>query len=58
MLYRKIESLIHDHLTSNSEKVLLIDGSHQIGKSYIIRHVGKNYLKTILKTISYITFCI
>ena len=40
MLKRKIESLIHEHLTSDSEKVLLIDGARQIGKSYIIRHVG------------------
>lgn len=49
MLYRKIESLIYDHLTSSSEKILLIDGARQIGKSYIIRHVGKkifpNYIE-------------
>ena len=41
MLYRKIESLIEEHLKSDSQKVLLIDGARQVGKTYIIRHVGK-----------------
>lgn len=49
MLHRKIESLICEHLKSDSKKVLLIDGARQIGKSYIIRHVGKklfdNYIE-------------
>lgn len=34
MLYRKIESLIEDHLKSDSNKILLIDGARQIGKSF------------------------
>ena len=41
MLYRKIESLIEEHLKSDSKKILLIDGARQIGKTYIINHVGK-----------------
>ena len=41
MLYRKIESLIENHLKSNSTKILLIDGARQVGKTYIIRHIGK-----------------
>lgn len=41
MLYRKIESLIKEHLKSNSPKILLIDGARQVGKTFIIRHVGK-----------------
>ena len=40
MLFRKIESLIEDHLQSDSKKILLIDGARQVGKTYIIRHVG------------------
>lgn len=51
MLYRKIESLIEEHLKSDSKKILLIDGARQIGKTYIINHVGKNFLKTIQKSI-------
>ena len=49
MLFRKIESLIENHLKSDSQKVLIIDGARQIGKSYIIRHVGtklfENYIE-------------
>ncbi len=39
MLYRKIESLIEEHLKSGSKKILLVDGARQVGKSFIIRHV-------------------
>lgn len=49
MLYRKIESLIESHLISDSKKILLIDGARQVGKTYIIRHIGKklfpNYIE-------------
>ncbi len=49
MLYRKIEDLIEEHLRSNSKKILLIDGARQVGKTYIIRHVGQklyaNYIE-------------
>lgn len=41
MLYRKIEEYIVNHLQSGSNKILVIDGARQIGKSYIIREVGK-----------------
>lgn len=34
MLYRKIELLIEEHLKSDSNKILLIDGARQIGKSF------------------------
>ena len=40
MLYRKIKSYIEEHLKSNEDKILLIEGARQIGKSYIIRNVG------------------
>ena len=41
MLYRKIKSYIEEHLKSNEDKILLIEGARQIGKSYIIRNAGK-----------------
>lgn len=41
MLFRKIETYIVNHLKSGSNKILIIDGARQIGKSYIIREVGK-----------------
>ncbi len=49
MLFRKIQAYIEDYFNSDSNKVLLIDGARQIGKTYIIRHVGKamfeNYIE-------------
>lgn len=40
MLYRKIRSYIEEYLKSDEDKILLIEGARQIGKSYIIRDVG------------------
>ncbi len=49
MLFRKIEAYIRDFLTGKKNKILMIDGARQIGKSYIIRKVGtelfKNYIE-------------
>ena len=49
MLQRKIQSEIREYLTSDSNKVLVIDGARQIGKSYIIRYEGQklfaNYIE-------------
>lgn len=49
MLYRKIESYIENYLQSDSNKVLIVDGARQIGKSYIIRHVGKKLYKNYIE---------
>ena len=45
MLYRKIEKIIADYLSSNSNKIMIIDGARQVGKSFIIRYVGSELLK-------------
>lgn len=39
MLYRKIEKNIKNHFESNINKILVINGARQIGKSFIIRKV-------------------
>lgn len=49
MLYRKIESLIEEHLRSGSKKILLIDGARQVGKTYIIRHVGQRLFENFIE---------
>ena len=49
MLYRKIESVIESHLTSGSDKILLIDGARQVGKTYIVRHVGKKLYENYIE---------
>ena len=41
MLKRKIADLIEQHLKSDPARILLIDGARQVGKTYIIRYVGK-----------------
>lgn len=49
MLYRKIEKLIEEHLKSDSKKILLIDGARQVGKTYIIRHVGQRLFENYIE---------
>ncbi len=49
MLKRKIEKLIERHLRSGSERILLIDGARQVGKTYIIRHVGKKLFPNFIE---------
>lgn len=49
MLYRKIETLIEAHLKSNSNKILLIDGARQVGKTYIIRYVGGKLFENFIE---------
>ncbi len=48
-MFRKIKSYICEYLKSNSNKILVIDGARQIGKSYIIRESGtelfENYIE-------------
>ena len=49
MLYRKIEALIEAHLKSDSKRILLIDGARQVGKTFIIRHVGKKLFENFIE---------
>lgn len=49
MLYRKIESIIEEHLKSDSKKILLIDGARQVGKTYIIRYVGQKLFENFIE---------
>ena len=49
MLYRKISALIEEHLMSDTNKILLVDGARQVGKTYIIRHVGKKLFENFIE---------
>ncbi len=49
MLQRKIEPLIEHHLQSNNDKILLIDGARQVGKTYIIRYVGQRLFENFIE---------
>ena len=43
MFKRKIETLINNYLENEKDKILVIEGARQIGKSYIIRKLSKAY---------------
>ncbi|MBQ3077597.1 MAG: ATP-binding protein, partial [Clostridia bacterium] len=49
MLYRKIEPLIEEHLRSGTQKILLIDGARQVGKTTIIRHVAQRLYPNVIE---------
>ena len=49
MLFRKIENQIETHLRSSGDKILIVDGARQIGKSYIIRHVGQRLFSNYIE---------
>ena len=49
MLRRKIQKEIHDYYRSESNKVLLLDGARQIGKSFIIRYEGQKFFKNYIE---------
>ena len=49
MLDRKITERIEQYLSSNSGRMLVIDGARQIGKSYIIRHVGQKMFPNFIE---------
>lgn len=40
MLYRKITSYLEDYLKSDTDKILVLEGARQIGKSFSIREAG------------------
>lgn len=49
VLRRKIENDIRSYLSADSNKMMIVDGARQVGKSFIIRRVGKqmfpNYIE-------------
>lgn len=49
MLFRKIRSKIKDHFLSRSDKILMVEGARQVGKSYIIRNVGSELFVNLVE---------
>lgn len=49
MLFRKAEKPIQEFLEKRSDKVLIVSGARQVGKSFLIRHVGKNLFKNFIE---------
>ena len=53
MLERKFSQFLESFLSEEQNKILLVNGARQIGKSYIIRHIGRklftNYIEIDLR---------
>ncbi|MCM1502010.1 MAG: ATP-binding protein [Bacteroidales bacterium] len=49
MLKRKVISQIEEYFHSGSNKMLIVDGARQIGKTFIIRHVGERMFKNYIE---------
>lgn len=49
IMFRKIESFIAEYFESSQNKILIIDGARQIGKSYIIRKKGQELFKNYIE---------
>ncbi|MBO4372649.1 MAG: AAA family ATPase, partial [Bacteroidales bacterium] len=49
MLYRKFAHRIEEFLRNEPNKILLVNGARQIGKSYLIRYVGKKMFKNYIE---------
>lgn len=49
MLQRKFSSVIEHYIKEDTDKILLVNGARQIGKSYLIRHVGKKVFKNFVE---------
>ena len=45
MLERKFTQYIEHFLTNEPDKILLVNGARQIGKSYLVRYVGNRLFK-------------
>lgn len=48
MLFRKISTYLREHFVSGSDKILIVEGARQVGKSYIIQAVGSQIFKNVV----------
>ena len=49
MLKRKIEKVIEEYFLGDNDKILVIDGARQVGKSFIIRETAKRHFKNYVE---------
>lgn len=49
MLKRKIQLTLKEYFSSKRDRILIIDGARQIGKSYIVRHEGKAFFSNFVE---------
>ena len=49
MLKRRIAERIKMHLASNSNKILIVDGARQVGKTWLVDEFGRNEYEHYIK---------
>lgn len=49
MLHRKIAQKIEKYLSQQSDRIMIVSGARQIGKSFIIRHVGSKLFSNYIE---------
>ena len=49
MLFRKIQDVIECKLSRDTNRILLVNGARQVGKTFIIRHVGKKLFENFIE---------
>lgn len=49
MLYRKVEPIISEYFRKGNDKILVVTGARQTGKSFIIRHCASKYFKNVVE---------
>ena len=49
MLYRKYALRLENHLANEQNKILVVNGARQTGKTYLIRFVGKRLFKNFVE---------
>lgn len=49
MLYRKIQKRIKNYFINQQNRILIIDGARQVGKSFIIRYVGQEHFENYIE---------
>lgn len=49
MFYRKIEEKLRDYYKNDNDRIIIVTGARQIGKSFIIRETAKTYFKNYIE---------
>ena len=49
MLRRKISDTIREYLQSDYDRIMIVEGARQVGKSFIIREIGKELFKNFIE---------
>ena len=52
MLERKFAQYLEQFLSNEPNKILLVNGARQIGKSYLVRYIGKRLFKHFVEILT------